>query len=416
MIRLKAVLALGVVSTLTVLSQYAAPASKAAGQVHYVPVDGEGKVMGHGYGHGHGMSQYGAEGAARAGKSYRRILSFYYPGTNLGGLKKTRLRVLITADTTSDVKVSPARGLRVRDRGLGQTWTLPRDPAIDRWRIMGSPDVVQFHRNGNWRTWTMPNGRTRLKGVGEFRANVPIKLWVPVPGGEVSKRYRGSLRSVKPSAGANHRDTVNVVGIDRFVRGVVSAEMPASWSQRALRAQAVAARTYAIHERNENRWRYYDTCDSPLCQVYNGVGAETEPTDRAVRATRRQILRYDGRAAFTQFTASSGGRTSYGGRPYLPTQRDPWDDWPGNSVHDWTTRIDTGRLERRYPSLGNLISIDVFRRTDGGEWGGRVARLRLNGSQNDVRLSGEDFRSIYGMRSTWFTFGDTATSERRPTL
>src|SRR5262245_33403110 len=99
--------AIGLGAAIT-LSGLTAPAAYAS-QTYYVPVTDQVTVRGHGYGHGNGMSQYGAEGGARAGRTYRQILAKYYPGTSLGTMRG-RVRVLISADTTADVKVSPARG------------------------------------------------------------------------------------------------------------------------------------------------------------------------------------------------------------------------------------------------------------------------------------------------------------------
>jgi SpoIID/LytB domain protein len=354
-------------------------------------------LHGHGYGHGHGLSQYGAEGAARAGKGYREILRHYYPGTRLGRMRG-KIRVLITADSSSDVKVSPTRGLSVRDRGTGRSWTLPVGDRIDRWRVVG--ERVQFHKPAGWRRWNMPGPRRTLRGDGEFFAKTPIKLWVASGGGEAARRYRGKLR-------ASHGNTVNVLRMDSYLRGVVPAEMPASWSLNALKSQAVAARTYATNERSRNHSRYYQTCDTTSCQVYGGVAYEYASTNRAVRETARRILRYHGEPAFTQFSASSGGWTSAGGYPYLPAKKDPWDKWSGNDVHRWTTTVSTDKLERRYSSLGRLRTIRVTRRDGNGHWNGRVLRMRLEGSRNDVTISGDDFRWVYGLRSNWFTIEPT---------
>ena len=402
---MRAVKALGAVGLGAVMAMSgltAMPAS--AGKVYYVPVTNELTVRGHGYGHGHGMSQYGAEGAARQGRSHQEILAHYYPGTSLGQMRG-RIRVLITADTTSDVKVSPVQGLSVRDRADGESWELPTADGIDRWRILAT-GRVQVHRSAGWRRWDIPGPRTELRGEGEFFAAKPITLWVGSGGSEVPKRYSGALRSAAVPGASDH-NTVNVLKMDGYLRGVVPAEMPASWSLEALKSQAVAARTYAARDREANSSRYYHTCDTTSCQVYGGVGSEYASTNRAVRETARQILRYNGEPAFTQFSSSSGGWTSYGGYPYLPAKKDPWDGWSGNYVHTWQDTIKPSVLEARYPSLGRLLAINVVARDGNGEWGGRVLRLRLDGRRNDVTISGDDFRWAYGLRSTWFTIEDT---------
>jgi stage II sporulation protein D len=362
-------------------------------------------LRGHGFGHGHGLSQHGAQGGALRGRTYREILAHYYPGTEMDRVHG-RIRVLITADTTSDVKVSPARGLTLRDRADGHTWLLPDGERIDRWRILRD-GRVQARRPAGWSTWDIP-GRSTLRGEGELFAAGPLTLWVPTAYGPEAVRYRGVLRAAQPEPGSPARDTVNVLRMDAYLRGVVASEMPAYWEQAALRSQAVAARTYAAYLRAQYRDRYYHTCDTTSCQVYGGVDDEQPTTDAAVRATSRQILRYAGAPAFTQFSASSGGYTASGGRPYLPARPDPWDDWPGNTVHDWTETVNTARLEQRYPRLGQLLGVQVTRRDGNGEWNGRVLRMRLDGSRDDVAISGDEFRAVYGLRSTWFVITDPA--------
>ncbi len=91
-------------------------------------------IKGHGYGHGHGMSQYGAEGAARQGLTYRQIADFYYPGTTWGTARGT-VRVQISADTTDDLVVLARERAAVRDFGTGVVTPLPANGAT-RWRII----------------------------------------------------------------------------------------------------------------------------------------------------------------------------------------------------------------------------------------------------------------------------------------
>jgi SpoIID/LytB domain protein len=372
------------------------------GQTYFVPASGTLTVNGHGYGHGHGMSQHGAQGAALRGKRYREILSFYYPGTRWG--RSSRLiRVLLTADTGSDVVVLPARGLAVRNLNTGKSFVLPDRAGVSKWRLNplrrnADRTAVQYRNSTGWHRW-----RT-FGGDGQFGADVPLTLVLP---GGSTRRYSGVLRAASPYSGASVRDTVNVLPMDDYVRGVIAAEMPASWHQQALRSQAVAARTYASSMQQAADGRYYQVCDTTSCQVYGGVEAQTPTTNKAVKATAGKILVDGGRAAFTQFSASSGGWTSDGGYSYLPAQRDPWDDWPGNSNSDWSTTIRVASLESAYRQLGQLQAIRVTRRDGNGDWGGRVLRLVLDGSDGSVAITGDDFRWHYGLRSNWFSFAAT---------
>jgi SpoIID/LytB domain protein len=377
----------------------AAVAARSAEPVVGVPAGGALRLTGHGYGHGRGMSQYGAEGAARAGLSAAQILDFYYPGTT-SAQAAGKMGVLIGADTSADTVVLAAPRLVARVVGSpSQRWSLSelRRDAV-RWRlkpVAGARTALAYRTaGGRW---------TRIKVLGGtvefFAGGAPVTL--VLPGG--SAAYRGALRNA-PVAGQG-RATVNVVGLQNYLRGVVAREMPSSWSPAALQAQAVAARTYAAYERSHTpRGRAYQTCDSTACQVYGGVAAETRATDAAVTATNGQIRTFAGQPAFTQFSSSSGGWTVRGTAAYQAAKADPYDAWPGNRMHDWTATVSAARLQAAWPSIGTPTGVQVLARDGNGEWGGRVLTLRLTGSKRSVTLDATDFRTALGLRSTWFTF------------
>src|SRR5207248_10973384 len=112
------------------------------------------------------------------------------------------------------------------------------------------------------------------------------------------------------------------IGLDDYVRGVISAEMPSSWSMQALETQAVAARTYALTSNvGGNGYQLYPDTRS---QMYQGVAAETPSTDAAVAATRGQIVTYHGSPAITFFFASSGGQTEDIQNVWLGDGPQPW--------------------------------------------------------------------------------------------
>ncbi len=363
--------------------------------------DGSLELKGHGYGHGHGMSQYGAQGAALQGLTARQIVDFYYPGTTVA--KSTvNMAVLITADTTNDLKVLWQKGLTVRDRGAGKSYPLPALRRVDRWRLIASRanTYVQFRRAKVWRNYRV-GGRAHLVGDGEFSSpSKRLSLVLPKVG---VRQYRGVLRHARPSARSNQRDTVNVVRLDDYVKGVVPAEMPASWQPAAVQAQAIAARSYGLQQRAANLGRHYQICDTTSCQVYRGISGEHRLASAAVEATAGLYLTYQGRPAFTQFSASSGGWTSAGNVPYLSARSDPYDAWSGNKVHDWTVTVNRSTLQKRYPQLGTIERLTITQREGGGEWRGRVWSAKVRGSKGTLAVSGNTLRSVFGLRSTWFT-------------
>ncbi|MEJ7743403.1 MAG: SpoIID/LytB domain-containing protein [Nocardioidaceae bacterium] len=399
-------------SAVPALGLLAAPAE--AEQTYYVPVSDNLTFNGHGYGHGHGMSQYGAQGAALEGLSYQKIVKFYYPGTRWGEARG-QVRVLVSSDWTSDLVVRATQGITVRDLRDRAQWRLPRRQGLDRWRLTPAEDgstAVQFHDGRGWHRWRIPDGRKTFRSDGQFDARGPLNLLVPSGDGLARRPYRGILRLVRPYAGAPSRDTVNVVGLDQYVQGVVPYEMPASWHPQALRSQAVAARTYAAWQRAQNRTRYYQICDTVSCQVYGGMAAETDSTNSAVRGSATKIVTYQDRPAFTQFSSASGGWTADGGQPYLVAQRDPYDDFAGNPVHDWTKTISASELENAYPEVGELIAVVVTRRDGHGAWGGRVEQAVLDGTAGDAFLTGQDVRWLLDLKSEWFSVSATPIMDR----
>jgi peptidoglycan hydrolase-like amidase len=138
--------------------------------------------------------------------------------------------------------------------------------------------------------------------------------------------------------------------------------------------------------------------------VYGGYDAEYPASDRAVDDTAKQVLLSGGDPAFTQFGSSSGGWTAAGSVSYLPAQKDPYDGWAGNPVHTWKVQLDDGVLERTWPAVGDLRRIAVTQRDGNGDWGGRVSSLTLSGTGGKVTVSGDTFRTLLGLRSTWVTF------------
>lgn len=351
-------------------------------------------ITGHGYGHGKGLSQYGALGAATQGLTWQQIDEFYYPGTTWGQIRG-KVRVLITADTGRDVQVVARRGIKVTSLARQRTWRLP-PIAARKWRLVaaGGDTAVQWTRRGAWRTWKKVPGEAEL-------SSVDGALTLVLPGAR--RDYRGSLQSVAPRPGAK-RQTVNRLGMEAYLRGVVPLEVPALWEPDAVSAQSVAARTYAAFERSQTSGASYDLCDTSQCQVYGGMDAEHPAATAAIKATARQGLFYDGAPAFTQFSASNGGFSAAGSMPYLVAQPDPYDGVANPTNSTWTTAIDDAQVEKQWPAIGDLTSIEVTTRDGNGDWGGRVVDMAFIGSTGTVRVDGDKVRDSFGLKSDWFTF------------
>ena len=115
--------------------------------------------------------------------------------------------------------------------------------------------------------------------------------------------YRGKLKAKVSDGGLL---VINPVGLQAYVKGVVPNEVPSSWPKAALRAQAVAARSYALATSGAGDFDVYDDTRS---QVYGGKDSETERTNRAATHTSGQVVRHRRQVATTYFFSTSGGQT-----------------------------------------------------------------------------------------------------------
>ena len=167
-------------------------------------------------------------------------------------------------------------------------------------------------------------------------------------------RYRGNLEVRATALGGV--SAINAIGIEDYVRGVVAGEMPSGWPQEALRAQAVAARTYALATSKDGDG--FDQYADTRSQVYNGIAGETAATDAAVAATASEIVAFAGKPIATYFFSTSGGRTENvenvfigaAPAPYLTSVEDPYDD--ASPRHTWVRQMSLRSAQRR---LGSLV-------------------------------------------------------------
>jgi stage II sporulation protein D len=389
--------ALTVFGTSTVLTTIPAHADPAVSAT-----SGTFTIRGAGWGHGWGMSQYGAYGAARKGLSWKQILAFYYRDTRLSTLPAgTKIKVWITADNDNSLRVLPARGLAVSDTA-GHRYTVPIGAKYTSWRISRSGAGYRLsYRTSSGRYVTKSTGLT----TGTWSFSTPSKIVkVVLPNGSV-RPYRGSVALIKRGTGGR---TINSVLLEDYVKGVVSAEMPTSWAADAVRAQAVAARSYAVRLQRFARYSGYDICDTTACQVYGGMSRETRGGNAAVKATTRAIVTYRGVVALTQYASSNGGHSARGDYPYLAARRDPYDGVIKSQA--WTRTLSASSISRAWPSVGTVRQLQIVSRDGAGAWGGRVKVIKIIGSSRTATVSGTTFQRMFSMRSSLYTIAGSSTS------
>jgi len=198
---------------------------------------------------------------------------------------------------------------------------------------------------------------------------------------------------------------VKKVPLERYVRGVVSAEVSASWPLAALQAQAVASRTYALtaHAGGSRFDVYADT----RSQVYRGVAAETAQTNAAVASTAGQIVTYAGKPAITYFFASSGGMTENAENSFIGSAHEPWllgvaDPYDRGPAYDWKLSVSFSAAAARLKGLvqGRFRGIEVLTRGVSP----RIVSARVLGTRGATTVSGPELAGRLGLESTWAYF------------
>lgn len=347
------------------------------------------RITGEGWGHGVGMSQYGAQAQALAGWGVDRILRYWYRGVDIGAAATSKRAITVglsTAATSPEVAVSEGTG---RWNVCAPTCTAVRTPAGEplrqrvadgAWRVVVSDGAMTL-RDGTdvlWSGDTSSSLRLRLSTSGRQR-NVARVL---------GHRHRWGALEFGRWAGADctgRQVCVNarVPSVERYLRGL--AEMPSSWANAALAAQAVVGRTYAMRmvERGVRPACRCHLLASPADQVYVGLdkeeGVAGDRWTARVTATAGNVVRYRGALAATFYSSSHGHRServsdSYAfsaplaSYPYLRSVSDPWSGDPraGNPYRRWTVTVGNRELAGFIDArLRRLTGVQVRSRTPG---------------------------------------------------
>ena len=382
---------------------------------------------GRGYGHGVGMSQYGARGRALAGQDSATILAHYYQGTTPGTTDPQRaVRILVL----QHFRPSAARPLRLY--GRGGPWTIdgidatfPKDAQLRVTKTATGFRAVVRTAAGTLLLDRSAKGSLRVRAGSVAAAR--IQVWSK-PG--AYDRYRGVIRLRSTASGI---DAINETGLDLYLRGVVPAEMPAGWPVEALRAQAIAARSYAAH-RLHPKTGFWDLYDDTRTQVYRGSLGEQATTNLAIVDTAGQVLRSGTSIANTLYHSTGGGATENnenvfttasgaivaGAVPYLRGSSDraadgtPFDAWAPRA--SWqTAAYSLDELSAIFGAdprtrVGAMTSLDL---SNVGV-SGRLVSVTLVGSLGSKTVSGEVFRDVFNAASPaadpymWSTLVSTA--------
>ncbi|MEL7037021.1 MAG: SpoIID/LytB domain-containing protein [Cyanobacteria bacterium J06592_8] len=234
--------------------------------------------------------------------------------------------------------------------------------------------------------------------LGEWQGN---QLWIePTANGHVwigEGWYRGRVLLVPKEGGIT---AVNYVDLEQYLYSVLGAEMDGGWPQEALKAQAVAARTYALYKRERSNG-VYDLGDDQNWQVYRGLSTESGGTQAAVQATAGQVLTHNGRIILAVFHSSSGGHTENVEDVWndpLPYLRGVPDYDKGSPVFEWTETFSQADLSERISGVGNITSMTPEQTTEFGS----ILSMKVVGDSGTQTMTGEAIASALGLRSTRF--------------
>ncbi len=213
--------------------------------------------------------------------------------------------------------------------------------------------------------------------------------------------YRGAVELKINNS--NKLTVVNIVNLEEYLYSVLPKEMSWNWPMEALKAQAVAARTYAILHINKYIKQGFNLCATTASQVYGGYNVEHPNCTQAVEATRGEILKYENKPASTYYFSSSGGYTEdirnvWGGEyiPYLTGVSDQYEPTEKAGKGIWKLELTRQEIQQILSSkaydLGELISIIPLERSESGG----VIKLSIKGTKGEKIFEIQDTRMIFG--------------------
>ena len=420
----------------SLLTSFIASAPNTAVQAEPLPPLGI-VIRGHGNGHGRGLSQYGALGwATKLGSSWQDILNFYYGGGGRTVAMLTEADATATPGGVMSVRLQTldARPTAVISDNITASWTgatgtygalVARMVSTNVYDVYGAATATCAPDTDNPTGFTLIGDN--IAGPIDFvsaQGSVPtaisptdlLGLCEPPSTAYTTGRiryYRGSIRATVDIVG--NRRTVNLLNSESYLRGVVPRESPAGWGDigsglgmNALRAQAVAARSYSL---SEARYTYAKTCDTEDCQVYGGAGLRTvgsttasviedKRSDLAITDTAGYVMK-DSRNTImrTEFTSSNGGRTAGG---QFPAQIDNGDIAADAALQSWSRLLSASSLQKTYPTIGIFTSMTTTHDGLGGDWNGYTTSVIITGTAGTVTRTGGQFRSDFDLNSSWF--------------
>ena len=226
-------------------------------------------------------------------------------------------------------------------------------------------------------------------------------------------RYRGDIE-VDIDKVSRKLNIINIISMEEYLYGVLKKEISPQWPAEALKAQAIASRTFAIFTINMNKYidKDYNICATTNSQAYGGVNHEDTLTNKAVDETRGLVMVYNGKPINAVYHSDSGGYTEdsenvWGSYiPYLRSVKSIFEEKVSSPHHTWEYSINeknlTEKLQEEGYKIDSVASIKIAKK---GETG-RINELAFTSENNEIiYIKANDLRRLIGLdliRSTLF--------------
>lgn len=218
-----------------------------------------------------------------------------------------------------------------------------------------------------------------------------------------NKPYRGEINVIRQVE--SDMTVINVVALDQYLYSVVPSEIGASSHPEALKAQAVAARTYVSLPNSKYSTLGFDVCTTQYSQTYKGYSTEAASSNKAVNETSGQIVKYNGKPAQVFYFSSSGGRTEdvknvWGSSfPYLVSVEDKYETGKTYNAN-WSITLTAEQIKSKVKKdIGDVTNVEVTKRSDAG----RAIELIVSGTKDQAIYKLESARTVFSLPSQMYT-------------
>ncbi|HCD10605.1 MAG TPA: sporulation protein [Thermoanaerobacter sp.] len=349
-----------------------------------------------GYGHGVGMTQFGAKGMAEQEYKYDEIIKYYYTGVNIEkrNTDNVNIKVKISLDLGSpDINITSDQPYSV----VYKTKDNDTEQIVENQIACPAQSTTSFkYMDGNIvitndkvidDSTQLPQTIVSIDAVRVIPSDTGVLSYInkgnPLP-------YAGEFK-IYPNNSSKNLDLINILPLEEYLRGVVPAEMPSSWHEEALKAQTLAARTYALRRISDKK--IFDVYDSTLSQAYKGLSVVNDKVDNLIKATKGEVVTYNGGLADTVYSASAGGYTvdstfAWGGSdvPYLKGKPDPYDN-SKYATYWWNVNITRDQISSAYPQVGVVLNVEITNKMFD-----RPVELKITGTKGTIVVKNKDFR------------------------